>query len=368
MTTKVKNIVSVCLLAILLFGLSIYCWAKPADEFSDSERRKLDQFPKITWDSILSGKFMTDFEDYTLDQFPLRDRFRMLKSFSRFYLFAQKDNNDIFIEDGYASKLEYPMSESSMDYAAERFQHLYDKYMADTDCNVYFSIIPDKSYFLAEQNGYLSLDYETFFEMMKEKTDFMEYIDIAGLLAITDYYKTDTHWRQEKIVDVAAKLAEAMGVTLSGNYTEKTLDNPFYGVYYGQSALPLSPETIYYLTSDVLEDCKVYNYETGKPVEMSIYDMEKAYGKDPYEMFLSGSLSLITIENPNATTDKELVIFRDSFGSSITPLLVEGYAKITLVDIRYISSDIVGNFVNFDNQDVLFLYSTLILNNSVTLK
>ena len=85
-------------------------------------------------------------------------------------------------------------------------------------------------------------------------------------------------------------------------------------------------------------------------------------------MFLSGSLSLITIENPNATTDKELVIFRDSFGSSIAPLLVEGYAKITLVDIRYITSDLVGRFIDFENQDVLFLYSTLVLNNSVTLK
>ena len=96
--------------------------------------------------------------------------------------------------------------------------------------------------------------------------------------------------------------------------------------------------------------------------------MDKAYGKDPYEMFLSGSLSLITIENPNATTDKELVIFRDSFGSSIAPLLVEGYAKVTLVDIRYVASDLVGRFVDFENQDVLFLYSTLVLNNSVTLK
>ena len=85
-------------------------------------------------------------------------------------------------------------------------------------------------------------------------------------------------------------------------------------------------------------------------------------------MFLSGSLSLITIENPNATTDKELVIFRDSFGSSIAPLLVEGYAKVTLVDIRYVASDLVGRFVDFENQDVLFLYSTLVLNNSVTLK
>ena len=85
-------------------------------------------------------------------------------------------------------------------------------------------------------------------------------------------------------------------------------------------------------------------------------------------MFLSGSKSLLTIENPNATTDKELIIFRDSFGSSIAPLLAEGYAKITLVDIRYMSPNMLGNFMEFTDQDVLFLYSTGVLNNSITIK
>ena len=124
-------------------------------------------------------------------------------------------------------------------------------------------------------------------------------------------------------------------------------------------------ETIKYLTSDILDNCIVTNYETMQ--KTTVYDMEKAYGKDPYQMFLSGSISLMTIENPNATTDKELIIFRDSFGSSITPLLVEGYAKITLVDIRYIIPDRLGGFVNFEGSDVLFLYSTLVLNNSETI-
>lgn len=368
MTTKIKNIVLTCVMAVFLFSLSVYCWVKPADQFSDSERRKLEPFPKLTWESLMSGDFMTDFEDYTLDQFPMRDSFRTLKSISSFYVFRQLDNNDIYIEDGYAAKIEYPMNENMINRAAERFRYLYNKYMAEKDMNVYFSIVPDKGYFLAEKNGYLSMDYEKFFAMMQEKTDFMEYIDISGLLSVEDYYKTDTHWRQEKILAVADKLAQEMGVNLSGKYTENTLDNPFYGVYYGQSALPLSPETIRYLTSDVLDQCIVTNYDTGSPVSTSIYDMEKAYGKDPYEMFLSGSTGLITIENPNATTDKELIIFRDSFGSSLAPLLVEGYAKVTLIDIRYMTSDIVGRFVNFENQDVLFLYSTLVLNNSVTLK
>ena len=41
---------------------------------------------------------------------------------------------------------------------------------------------------------------------------------------------------------------------------------------------------------------------------------------------------------------------------------------VTVVDIRYISSQLLGNYLSFQNQDVLFAYSTLILNNSSTLK
>ena len=62
------------------------------------------------------------------------------------------------------------------------------------------------------------------------------------------------------------------------------------------------------------------------------------------------------------------LIFRDSFGSSIVPLLVPFYKKITLVDLRYINMNLVNNYITFNNQDVLFLYSTLIVNNSFILK
>ena len=83
-------------------------------------------------------------------------------------------------------------------------------------------------------------------------------------------------------------------------------------------------------------------------------------------MYLSGPVSLITIENQSATSDKELIIFRDSFASSIAPLLTEAYSKITLVDIRYLRSDFLDKFIDFNHQDILFLYSSLVLNNSET--
>ena len=99
-----------------------------------------------------------------------------------------------------------------------------------------------------------------------------------------------------------------------------------------------------------------------------MYDQKKAKGRDPYEMYLSGSLSYVTIENPEVTEEKELIIFRDSFGSGIAPLLAEGYSKITLLDVRYISSYTLGSLVDFSDSDVLFLYSTSVLNHSETLK
>ena len=97
-------------------------------------------------------------------------------------------------------------------------------------------------------------------------------------------------------------------------------------------------------------------------------DFAKLTARDPYELFAGGPLSLVTIENPNAATDRELIVFRDSFGSSMVPLLVQDYAKVTLVDIRYIQIDVLDRFLEFNGQDILFLYSTLVLNNSETIK
>ena len=85
-------------------------------------------------------------------------------------------------------------------------------------------------------------------------------------------------------------------------------------------------------------------------------------------MFLSGSSALVTIENPEATEKKELVIFRDSFGGSLSPLLIPAYSKITVVDTRYIQSDYVGKFIEFNSQDVLFIYGVSLINNSMALR
>ena len=363
-----RNFLLICVMTALLLGLSLWCWFKNPDDFSTGERRRLAQFPELNAESIENGSFMEDFEAYTMDQFPMREAFRGLNAFSSMKVFRQLDHNGIYEANGYLSKIEYPLNEQMLDYAASRFQSIYENQLAGKNLNIYFSIVPDKNFVLAPENGRLSLDYDALIEKMREKTSYMTYIDITGLLQADDYYRTDSHWRQEKIIDVAEWLAEEMGVTLNRAYTVHTLDTPFYGVYSGQLALPTEPDTISYLMNETLAQCTVTSYGTGSPIETVLYDWEKGKGKDPYEFFLSGAEPLIVIENPCADTDRELILFRDSFGSSLAPLLLEGYAKITLVDIRYMQSDRLEDFITFENQDVLFLYSTLLLNNSLALK
>ena len=350
---------------VLLTG---FAWFGPARDLSESERRPLKQMPDITLQSILDGGFMKDFESYTLDQFPLRDTFRQVKSLFHYYVLNQSDNNDIYVADGYAAKLEYPMNETSVDFAVDKFRFVYDKYLRAGGSTVFMAVVPDKGYYLAGENGYLSMDYSAMFAAFREKMPWATHIDLTGTLSAQSYYRTDTHWRQEALLGTAETICQSMGVSAfeKGSFVQTAIPRPFYGVYYGQAALPMEPETLYIMENEILSGCRVYDHETGAYTD--VYNMDMLESKDLYDVFLSGAKSLLTIENPNAATQRELIVFRDSFGSSIAPLLVKDYAKVTLIDIRYLSSQMLDKFVEFKGQDVLFLYSTLVLNNSSTLK
>ena len=366
MNKKIKDLLTLGAAALFVLVFALWGILKEDDALSVSERRALKQFPTLNAEEVLSGRFQSNFESYTLDQFPLRDEFRTLKALAVRDLFLERDNNGIYVAGGYAAKLDYPVNEDSVAHATDRFRYVYESYFKDTGANVYLSVIPDKNYFLAAENGYPAMDYESLFALVQEKADFAQYIDLTSALSLSSYYRTDTHWRQESLLPVASLLADAMDVQISADLTPVTLDTPFYGVYRGQSALPLAPDALTYLTSDTLDTCRVYDYENS--VYLPIYTLEKADGSDPYEIFLSGPKSLLRIENPNAAGERKLIVFRDSFAASLVPLLASGYSEITLVDIRYLSPTMLGKFIDFNAQDVLFLYSASVLNDSSAIK
>ena len=359
---KKYSVIAASCVAALWLLLTLLLWFGPRQELSLSERRPLKQMPAISAETVLNGKFMGEFEDFTLDQFPLRDSFRQLKSLFSRHVLRQQDNNGIYVADGYIAEMCAPLDEGSVNHALSQFQVVYDLYLQGND-RIFSTVVPDKGYYLAPESGHLSMDHGKLFAMVEEGMPWATYVDITGSLTLEDYYRTDTHWRQEKILPVAQTLANAMDVEIGSEYTQTPMERPFYGVYYGQAALPMEPETMYLMENDLLSACRVYQYTDDR--YSAVYDLSRKDANDPYDIFLSGPQSLLRIENPNAATDRELVIFRDSFGSSLAPLLVQEYSAVTLIDIRYIQPQLLGRYVEFEGKDILFMYSSLVLNKNL---
>lgn len=362
---KTKSILIILVFSLIIASSSLCLIFKQDEDISRWERRRLQQKPDFSVERVMTGTFAKEFATYLTDQFPLRDELRRLKAQIHFGLYRQKDNGGIYLSGGSASKIDPKINEGSVKHFLNRIDNVYSAYLKGTSCKSYYSIIPDKNYFLAESGGYAHLDYDELYRVLKKELSYMTEIDIRDKLTIEDYYNTDTHWKQECITDVADEIRKQMGLSLVDNYEEKTLGD-FYGVYYGQSALPLSSDTIKYLTNKEIESCTVKNFEKG--TEVKVYNESDYNNLDSYDFFLCGAVPMLEINNPKGEKGTELVIFRDSFGSSLTPLLISSYSKITLIDIRYIAPELIGDYVEFTNQDVLFIYSTLLVNSSSTLK
>lgn len=274
---------------------------------------------------------------------------------------------DVYVYQGYAVTTEAGYDQKSLDYAALKFQQLYDSYLTGNDGHIYLSVVPDKGSFTAPPEGYTPASAQETADTLLAQLDFVQYVDIAPGLTLEDYYRTDPHWRQECLVATAQTLAQAMDVPLAGDFQENAIDVPFYGAYAEKAGEPLVADTLRYLTGEVLDACTVYDYETD--AQETLYDLSAVETDTPYDLYLQGSRSLLRIDSPLSATDRTLVVFRDSFGSSLIPLLAESYRTIYAVDIRYLSSQMVGRFLSFDgSEDVLFLCSTMVLQNSRTMK
>ncbi|NLO35374.1 MAG: hypothetical protein GX112_03340 [Clostridiaceae bacterium] len=342
-----------------IFGFGVMAFVHPAHAISISERRKLALLPAFTAASLLSGTYFRDLETFMLDQFPWRDQFLRIKAFNQFYVYRLKDNHNIFIKDQTAVAISYPFAAGADELAARKMSFLIDTYFQDM--NVYLSVIPDKAFYLAARNGYPAIDYETLLENLQKGCAGAAYSDIFATLTADDYYRTDSHWRQECLSPTVARLLTDMKrKQMASAYDPREL-YPFYGVYCGQSALPLDPDTLTYLTGGLFDQVKIFRSTANSQgfEASSLYDPDMIAKNDPYDVFLGGACSVVILENPRYADDtKELYLFSDSFGRSIAPQLLEGYSRVVLIDIRYIRASRLPDLVHYQpGSDVLFLYS-----------
>lgn len=365
---KCKHYAVIGVFFLFICGFSVFHFLLPDKDFSPDERKTLTQAPALTWESVRTGDYFADAESYLLDQFPLRPYFLDAKRVLDKNIFLMDSSSGYASVGEHLTQLSPTLNEDQVAHAVKLFNKII---AAHPEANqVFYAVVPDKNYYLSQLNNQPSLDYEKLLQMADEIQG--QKIHISHLLTLEDYYRTDSHWRQERIIPVAEALCHAMGVIPadSSAYSATTLEG-FKGVYYTLTESPPPPETLIYLRNHAIDNATVTRLNMSLQIEqMEMYTEENIDKEfvDSYDVYLDGPESVITIENPNATSSKHLIMIRDSFGSSLAPLLVDSYAKITILDLRYLKSSLFSTVgLDFTDADILFLCSTTTLNNAKTM-
>jgi len=198
MNEKLKNRIIVGAFLLVMFGMFAANLLTPKQDVSLSERRLLQQFPRLSSEVIGRDHDWTDqFENYLLDQFIWRDRFRQLKAVIMFDVLHQMDNNRIFVIDQNVFKLEYQLDEDSVRKAAARINDIAS--ISFPGSRVFYAVIPDKAHYLAPGHGYPELDYARLKDILDEVVHAAQAISIVDDLDLDSYFRTDIHWKQERL-------------------------------------------------------------------------------------------------------------------------------------------------------------------------
>lgn len=338
--------------------------ATPSREFSEMENRNLEQMPKLSVDSLLSGQFMKDFETYTTDQFVGRDLWIALKSSSERIL-GKHENNDVYFcdQDTLITRFNQPDAAK----VTENLTYV-NNFVESVDIPVTFSLIPTQACIWADRlpDGAPNASQTDLLDQAKAAVPGATWADLYSPLwehkDESIFYRTDHHWTSLGAYYGYTGLAEALGYTPVplDAYTETIRSTEFYGTVFSSSGVRwVSPDTISTYVPDTGITVTSYTYDsTGNQVEVprSLYDTSFLSVKDKYSMFLGGNQSLGVVKTPN--TDKpKLLIIRDSYADSLVPFLTPHFSEIHLIDLRYYKLSIADYIQQNGIDQALVLYS-----------
>lgn len=348
---------------ILLFLVMIINVIVPDREESELENRALEQRPRFNLTTILSGDFMEQWEKYLSDQFAGRDTWRSLKvSLDR--LGGARKENDIYIgKDGQLMEdIEVPDDgRLEANLAAIRdFAETYE------DIPVTMMLVPDAACILNDSLPAFARveDQRQMFSMAERKLgDTVNWVDTVSILnnhkSEKLYYKTDHHWTTQGAFYVFQDAAETLGIEgdVSDDFVSYTVTDSFNGVLAASSGVGLDEmEQIDIYAPTGGDDDVVVNYVDEGRKTTSLYDSSKLETRDKYGVFLGGNTSVVDIRTVS-TSQKRLLVVKDSFADCFIPFLAPYYREIVVVDPRYYSGTMQDIMDSYRITDALILYS-----------
>lgn len=344
-------------------------------EFSEKENRMLAQRPELTWSSIESGRFMTQYESYKSDQFAGRNLWVSLKTYADLLSGKRKSNGVFKGKDHYLLEDIKPMQEQT----EGNLEAIRDFAAQYPDLPVYMALAPNAANVLSEKLPALAVteDQEAQFQQIKETLGSgVTWIDLhKALKSHRDediYYHTDHHWTTLGAYYGYGAIAQTLELDVSktDNLKPYAVTGEFNGTLSSTSGYESGyREPIYIYTAQNPEDNVgvVIQDTDGQSKTATFYDASKLEEKDKYALFLGGNYGKLDIRT-TADSSARLLLFKDSYANCMLPFLAAHYREIVVIDPRYYYGDISQEIKDYDFDQALFLYNgnTFMEDNSIS--
>ena len=298
------------LLWIPLIGMLFY----PKREVN--QKQALSPFPRIQTDGKWNLHFLSELGDYFSDHFAFRWELIQANSLIKGKVFGMSgDDSVIQGTDGYyfyTDSLDSYQGRLSLDqrelYSAARMLALIQEYVENQGGKFVFAVAPNKNTLYPQYMPYYyrQIQKNGELELLQEKLEEagVAYADLKQAFSEEEqvlYHRLDSHWNNQG----AALVMETILDALEQPHTD-------------YSEIP------YEVRKDFDGDLYEMVYPLGREKDENVY-YEKDYTFSYGDGFQSTEDMNIYTGNPGKK--HRAVVFRDSFGNSLTPFLAEEYEK-----------------------------------------
>lgn len=332
------------LFSFLLLGLYL-----DDNVYSTTEARALAQRPvnDLSILSELSGQW----EDYAIDQFPLRER--MLKVYSAINLSLGKSylRNTYVSSDGWLTTYLYPADAHNREALLSALRQTVTSLPS---VDFAYVVTPTKNDMVSDDNA----PYQSHQNSSDNKAALLEGLSSVDRMQVIDigsyftenftasereslYYRTDFHWN-----DLGAfRAAEYAATTLEGDVAPSKDDFLWEDLgsdcaYLGDlnrrfSYLLSTDEAIPFYTPKSTESVRYYLSGDREAVREEIVARGVGVDKElSYNTVSTDNLGYFRTENPDALLDKTVLILKDSLENPMTDYFTVLYRQVIVIDPR----------------------------------
>lgn len=386
MHCRVRNIVFIAVFLALIFctlcskcltyaGVEFPAWSGIGAERSYLEGRQYEDFPELSMETIESGDFQSDFEQYMADAIPARDEIMMLNAAiqrSSIALASKPMAYDVY-PTFYGSAYAYDSSldsvvetiHSSDDETDARYENAAEAYASFSESHPELNYVFYRIDRVSSSNNNptsslvsdpVNTDYltEHFFSKLGDRITVVDGLADSEEDIFSKYYRSDHHWETSTAYHAYSDVLAALKSEEEPvEYEELSWDAvPFYGALSRSGLCPVDiPDSILDYSID-LSGIEVT--VDGEKVDSSFLDHSEQYASgdiaedlftNRYAEYYHSDYAMIQIHNENASSDDALLIVGDSFSNPMERFFSSAYKDVYVFDARY-NEDSLDSIVN----------------------